>query len=54
MKYVRDIVEWPIYLTIGNLSHEIKRSQIRVGKMIVDLIFIHKEDSFKIKIEIYH
>ncbi len=49
-----DMAQWPVYLTIGNLSHKIRRSQIRLGGMIVGLILIHKRDSFNVKMEIYH
>ena len=50
----RDMAQWPVYLTIGNLSHEIRRSPVRPEGMMVDLIPIYKEDSFDVKMEIYH
>ena len=53
-KHARDIAQKLIYLTIGNLSHEIQRSQIKPGGIMVGLISINKRDSLKIKIEIYH
>lgn len=33
-----DMVQWPIYLTIENLSYEIKRSLIRPRGQIIDVI----------------
>ena len=54
IKHLEDIAQWPIYLTIGNLSYEIQRSPIRPGGMIVGLISIYKRNFFKIKIEIYY
>ncbi len=52
-KHVEDIAQWPVYLTIGNLNYEIRRSRLRPGGMIVGLISIHKEDFLKDKMEIY-
>ncbi len=49
-----DMVQWPVYLTIGNLSHRIRKSRIRPGGMMVGLIPIHKGDSLEVKMEIYH
>ncbi len=54
IEYARDMVQWPIYLIIGNLSHEIRRSRSRPGGMMVGLIPIHKGDLLQVKIEIYH
>ena len=54
MKYVGDMAQWPVYLTIGNLSYEIGRLQIRSGGIIVDLISIYKKDFLEVKMEIYH
>ena len=54
MEHAGDMAQWPVYLTIGNLSHEIRRSRIRPGGMIVGLIPIHKRDFFEVKMEIYH
>ena len=51
---MENMAQWPVYLTIGNLSYEIKRSQSRFWGMMVDLIPIHKRDSLKVKIEIYY
>lgn len=53
-EYIRDIVQWPVYLTTGNSSHKIWRLRIRLRGMMVGFIPIHKEDSFDMKIEIYH
>ena len=53
-EHAEDIAQWPVYLTIGNLSHEIRRSRIRPGGMMVGLIPIHKRDSLEGKMEIYH
>ena len=53
-KHAGDMAQWPVYLTICNLSHEIQRSGIRPGGMMVGLIPIHKRDSLEVKIEIYH
>ena len=53
-KHEGDMAEWPAYLTINNLSHEIQRSRIRPRRLIVGLISIYKEDCLKVKIEIYH
>ncbi len=53
-KHVGDMAQWPVYLTIGNLSHEIKRSRSRSRGMMVGLIPIHKRDSLEVKMEIYH
>ena len=53
-KHAKDMVQLPGYLTIVNLSHEIRRSRIRLRGMIVGLISIHKADSFEVKMEIYH
>ena len=41
-------------MTIGNLSHEIRKSQMRPGRMMVGLIRIHKIDLLGVKIEIYY
>ncbi len=49
-----DMAQWPVYLTIDNLSHEIRSSRSRPGGMMVGLIPIHKGDSLEVKIEIYH
>ena len=54
IEYVRDIAQWPVYLTIGNLSHEIQRSRIRPGEIMIGLILIHKRNSLEIKIKIYY
>ncbi len=53
-EHAGDIAQWPVYLTIGNLSHEIRRSRVRPGGLMVGLIPIHKGDSFDVKMEIYH
>ncbi len=53
-EYTKNMAQWPVHLTIGNLSHEIRRSQIRQWGMIVGLIPIHKRDSLEVKMEIYH
>ncbi len=53
-KHLGDMAQWPVYLTIGNLSHEIRRSRSRAGGMRVSLIPTHKGDPLEIKIEIYH
>ena len=53
-EHTKDMAQWPIYLTIGNLSHEIQRSRIRPGGVIVDLICIHERDFFEVKMEIYY
>ncbi len=53
-KHMGDMVQLFVSLTIGNLSHEIRRSWSRPGKMIVSLIPIIKKDYLEIKIEIYH
>ena len=54
IEHAGDMAQWPVYLTIGNLSHEIWRSRVRPGGMMVGLIPIHKGDSFDVKMEIYH
>lgn len=54
IKYVEDMAQWPIYLTISNLNHEIWNSQIRLGGMMIGLIPIHKKDFLRVKIEIYY
>ena len=43
-----------MYLTIDNLSHEIRRLQVRSGGMKVGRILIYKRDLFDVKIEIYY
>ncbi len=53
-EHAGDMVQWPVYLIIGNLSHEIRRSRSRPGGMMVGLIPIHKGDSLEVKMEIYH
>ncbi len=53
-EHVRDMAQWPVYLTIGNLSHEIRRSRLKTGGMVVSLISIHKGDSLEVIMEIYH
>ncbi len=53
-EHVEDMAQWLVYLTIGNLSHEIRMSQSRPGGIMVGLIRIHKRDSLEVKIEIYH
>ena len=54
MKYTESIAQLPVYLTIGNLSYEIRRSRIKPGRMIVGLISIHKRDSLEVEMEIYY
>ena len=54
IEHAKDLAQWPVYLTIGNLSYEIQRSRIRPGRIIVSLIFIYKKDSLKVKMEIYY
>ena len=54
IKYIGDMAQWSVYLTIGNLSHEIRRLWIRAGGEMVGLIPIYKRDSFEVKIEIYY
>ncbi len=54
IKHVRDMAQWPVYLIIGNLSHQIRSSRSRARGMIVGLIPIHKRDSLEVKIEIHH
>ncbi len=49
-----DMAQWPVYLIIGNLSHEIQRSQTRPGGMMVGLILVDKGDFLEVKIEIYN
>ncbi len=53
-KHVGDMAQWPVYLTISNLNHEIRRSRSRPREIMVGLIPIHKGDSLEIEIEIYH
>lgn len=53
-KYAKNIAQWSIYLIIGNLSQEIQRLWIKLGGIMVILIFIYKKDFLKIKIEIYY
>lgn len=53
-KHARDMAQWPIYLTISNLSHKIWRLQVRSERIIIGLIPIHKSDQFNVKIEIYY
>ncbi len=53
-EHVGNMAQWPVYLTIGNLSHEIRRSRSRPGGMMVGLISIHKGDFLEVKMEIYH
>ena len=53
-EHTKGMAQWLVYLTIGNLSHEIQRSQIKPRGMMVGFIPIHKGDSLEIKIEIYH
>lgn len=48
------IMQWPIYLTISNLIHKIQKSQIKVRKNIVGLIYIYKKDFSKVKIKLYY
>ncbi len=54
IEHAEDMAQWPIYLTIGNLSHEIRRSRSRPRGMMVDLIPIYKGESLEVKMEIYH
>ncbi len=53
-EHTGDMAQWPVYLTIGNLSHEIRRSRSRPGGIMVGLIPIYKGDSVEVKMEIYH
>ncbi len=48
------MAQWPVYLIIGNLSYEIRRSRSRPGEMMVSLIPIYKGDSLEVTIEIYY
>ena len=48
------MAQWPIYLTIGNLSHEIRRSRVKPEGIMDGFIAIHKRDLFDVKMEIYH
>ena len=53
-KYAKDMAQWHVYLTIGNLSHEIQKSQVRPKRIIVGLIPMYKDDLLSMKMEIYH
>ena len=53
-EYIKNITKWSVYITISNLSYEIKRLWSRSEKMIVGLIPIDKRDFLEVKIEIYH
>lgn len=54
IEYIEDIVQCSIYLTIGNLSHEIWKSLKNIREMIIEPIYMYKKDSLKVKIKIYH
>ena len=43
-----------MYVTIGNLSHEIWSSQGRPAAMMVGLILLYKGDLLGVKIKIYY
>lgn len=53
-KYIINMAQLLIYLTIGSLSHEIWSLQIRFEKMIIGFISIHRRDFLKVKIKIYN
>lgn len=48
------MAQWPVYLTIGYSSHEIRRSQVRPERMMIGLIPIYKGDLLSVKLEIYY
>ncbi len=52
--HMENMVQWPVYLIIGNLSNKIRRSRSRPGGMIAGLIPIYKRDFLEVKIEIYY
>ena len=54
IKHAKNIVQWPVYLIIGNFSHKIRRLRSRPKEMMIGLILIYKNDSLEVKIEIYH
>ena len=49
-----EIAQWPIYLIISNLNHEIQRLYIKLRGIMIGLISIYRGDCLEIKIEIYH
>lgn len=54
IEHARHMAQWPVYLTIGNLSHEVRRLQLRLRGMMIGPITIYKKDFLEVKIEIYH
>lgn len=54
IEHIGDITQWPIYLTICNSSHEIRRPRIRFLGIIISFIPIYKGNSLKLKIDIYY
>ncbi len=49
-----DVAVWPIYLTIGNLTQETRRSQTSLGTLLLRFISIVKEIDRETKFNIYH
>lgn len=54
LKYTKNIAQWPIYLTLDNLSYKIWRLKIKSKEIIISFISIYKNDLISIKIKIYY
>lgn len=44
----------PIYFTIGNLNHIIRRQRRKPSKFLMSLILIYKGNNVDVKLDIYH
>jgi hypothetical protein len=49
-----DTSVWPVYLTIGNLSSQIRRSQTRPGSILLGFIPVVKNSEKPVKLKICH
>ena len=48
-KHQGDLSAWPMYLIIGNLSREVRRSQSRPGMLFIGLLPVIKTDTIREK-----
>jgi len=60
--FYSNVSTWPVYVTIGNLSHEIRRAQVVLSILLLGFILVVKKvtrNTFQkevrdIKAKIYH
>ena len=53
-RYKGDLAAWPVYLTIGNLKADVRRSQKRPGLILLGLLPIVPNDGEYVKSNVWH